>query len=578
MLGWHIQEKPLGESAKRLPFHPKNRETRTHSKLPPAYRIFVNRNLRLEKIRFFGFDLDYTLAVYKSPQFELAAFKFTIERLIGVGYPEELRSFQYKTIFPVRGLWFDYLYGNLLKVDGFGNILVGIHGFHFMKPSEIEDMYPNKFIHLSPNRIYVLNTLFNLPETYLVAALIDFFDNNKNYKRSDDHTGVKSGEVFMTYQSIFQDTREAVNWVHHYGDLKKTVLNDLNHYVCKDPRIKQLLIQIRESGKQSFLLTNSDYSYTSSMMTYLVGHDWTSYFDITVVDAGKPKWFAEGTVFREVDVRNGALEIGVHTGPLRHEKVYSGGSCDAFRRLLKLRGKDVLYIGDHIFGDVLKSKKTRGWRTMLVIPELNQELSVWIERRPLFVQLEKLDAQLAKMYKDIESHTRHRAAIANILESIRKLTHEMDSEYGMLGSLFRSGSRTTFFASQVQRYADIYTANCCNLTNYPLFYFFRAPMTLMPHESTVDQIKDDELSKNAVSRCCIAQHHNYNVKDGPAFCHLEDDEDSNKSDKGSNSSSSFVQQQEGICNEGQMITKPSSNSDIVTISMGHVDQNIPNPD
>lgn len=30
------------------------------------------------------------------------------------------------------------------------------------------------------------------------------------------------------------------------------------------------------------------------------------------------------------------------------------------------------------------------------------------------------------------------------------LTHEMDNEYGMLGSLFRSGSRTTFFASQVR--------------------------------------------------------------------------------------------------------------------------------
>lgn len=32
------------------------------------------------------------------------------------------------------------------------------------------------------------------------------------------------------------------------------------------------------------------------------------------------------------------------------------GSCDAFRRLVRARGKDVLYIGDHIFGDVLRSK------------------------------------------------------------------------------------------------------------------------------------------------------------------------------------------------------------------------------
>ena len=26
------------------------------------FRVFVNRNLRMEKIAFFGFDMDYTLA------------------------------------------------------------------------------------------------------------------------------------------------------------------------------------------------------------------------------------------------------------------------------------------------------------------------------------------------------------------------------------------------------------------------------------------------------------------------------------------------------------------------------------
>lgn len=34
------------------------------------YRIFVNRSLHLENIKFYGFDMDYTLAEYKSPQYE----------------------------------------------------------------------------------------------------------------------------------------------------------------------------------------------------------------------------------------------------------------------------------------------------------------------------------------------------------------------------------------------------------------------------------------------------------------------------------------------------------------------------
>ena len=36
----------------------------------------------------------------------------------------------------------------------------------------------------------------------------------------------------------------------------------------------------------------------------------------------------------------------------------------------------VLYVGDHIYGDILRSKKTLGWRTMLVVPELATELGI----------------------------------------------------------------------------------------------------------------------------------------------------------------------------------------------------------
>ena len=53
--------------------------------------------------------------------------------------------------------------------------------FHFR--SEIAQKYPNKFIHLDHSRIYVLNTLFNLPETYLLACLIDYFGNSPQYER-----------------------------------------------------------------------------------------------------------------------------------------------------------------------------------------------------------------------------------------------------------------------------------------------------------------------------------------------------------------------------------------------------------
>lgn len=541
-------------------------------KREPAKRVFVNRNLRFEKIQFFGFDMDYTLAVYKSPQMESMSFRLIVDRMISIGYPEEFASFEYNPIFPVRGLWFDYIYGNLLKVDGFGNILVAVHGFYFLTPAEIEDLYPNKFLHLSDKRIYVLNTLFNLPETYLVACVIDFFDKNPAYQKTSDKTGVKSGEVVMSYKSIFQDIRSAVDWVHFDSDMKKIILENLDTYVEKDPRVAQLLTQLRECGRKTFLLTNSDYVYTNGVMTYLLGPDWTSYFDIAVVDARKPLFFAEGTVFREVNTETGALKIGIHTGPLRKGAVYSGGSCDAFRRLVKARGKDVLYIGDHIFGDVLRSKKTRGWRTFLVVPELERELIVWTDRRPLFEKLKELDSLMADIYRNLDGTTRDKPKINDVLDSIRSVTYEMDQEYGVIGSLFRSGSRTTFFASQVERYADLYASSCYNLVYYPCFYFFRAPMTLMPHESTVDHSATIRPRAELQHQTSVGQQvrgWNAKMSKSTTFCfEEEDDNDSGNSDNERKNSSrletgslevapDYVAENDALNNTDVLVPNPS---------------------
>ena len=62
-------------------------------------------------------------------------------------------------------------------------------------------------------------------------------------------------------------------------------------------------------------------------------------------------------------------------------------------KMIGAKGKDVLYFGDHIFGDVLKSKKLRGWKTYLVVPELTRELHVWTDGHKMFDELQDLDVQ-----------------------------------------------------------------------------------------------------------------------------------------------------------------------------------------
>lgn len=103
-------------------------------------------------------------------------------------------------------------------------------------------------------------------------------------------------------------------------------------------------------------------------------------------------------------------------------------------------------------------------------------------------------------YRNLDSSAKEKPDITKIRASIRDVTHKMDMAYGMMGSLFRSGSRQTFFSSQVVRYADLYAATFLNLVYYPFSYMFRAPAMLLPHESTVAHEQRFKVGEPSISR------------------------------------------------------------------------------
>ncbi|KAL3114776.1 hypothetical protein niasHT_014590 [Heterodera trifolii] len=462
---------------------------------PTTANIYVNKKVHLEEVELFGFDMDYTLAEYSSPTMERLTFELCIEYLIAHNcYPREIAQFDYDPMFSICGLWVHFKYGNLLKVDESGTIFHAFHGRRLLKCKEIDGYYPNKFVQLS-SEIYVLNTLFNLPEANLFARLVDFFD--KFGQQTPDRTGVRYGDVTLSYDAIFQDIRNAMDHVHNFsvGELKKKILDRIDEFVKKDKRIDELFIWLRNTGRKTFLLTNSDYGYTKGIMTFLLGTKWRAFFDMVIVDARKPLWFGKGTGLREVDTDTGALKMGTPADPLKEKgAVYSGGSCEVLRRFT---GK-VLYIGDHTYSDVLSLKKHKGWHTFLVVPELSRELGVWADKRGLFERLQQLESELKKLYSQAERPTE--AVTGPLFKRIQEVTQSMEEKYGVFGSLFTSGARTTYFGSQVKKYADLYADSCFNLVNYPAhYYFFSASMALMPHESTVDHgaaIPDNGSRKN----------------------------------------------------------------------------------
>jgi len=73
-------------------------------KPPLPRRVFVNRNLRLDKIRFLGFDLDWTLADYDRSALDPLTFELALNYLVdALGYPPAVRQVQFRPGFPRRG-------------------------------------------------------------------------------------------------------------------------------------------------------------------------------------------------------------------------------------------------------------------------------------------------------------------------------------------------------------------------------------------------------------------------------------------------------------------------------------------
>src|SRR3954463_7098862 len=89
--------------------------------IPRRSRVYVNRNLRLHKIETFGFNMDYTLAIYTQARIEELSMRATLDKLCAnKGYPEEIRHLTYDAALAIRGLVVDRMNGNIFKPDRYG--------------------------------------------------------------------------------------------------------------------------------------------------------------------------------------------------------------------------------------------------------------------------------------------------------------------------------------------------------------------------------------------------------------------------------------------------------------------------
>jgi len=78
---------------------------------------------------------------------------------------------------------------------------------------------------------------------------------------------------------------------------------------------------------------------------------------------------------------------------LAQGKVFQGGNYNHLHHLLGkdfIAGPQLMYVGDHMFSDVIRGKRTLGWRTMLVVPELAHEVDMWLALSAKHKRIEEL--------------------------------------------------------------------------------------------------------------------------------------------------------------------------------------------
>lgn len=473
---------------------------------PPERGLFCNRTLNMRAIKAIGYDMDYTLIHYRVEAWERRAYEHIRDRLVAQGWPVGHLTFD--PLLAIRGLIIDTEKGNLLKANRFGFVKKACHGTKPMSYEVQRETYERTIVDLAEPRWVFLNTLFSLSEACIYAQLVDLLD-----------AGQLPSVGPMGYGDLYGHVRRSLDATHMEGQLKAEIVADPERYVLQDPETTLALLDQRNAGKKLLLITNSEWAYTVPMMTaafdpHLPGNmTWRDLFDVVIVSARKPEFFTTRSPLFEVVTDPGQEGLlRPHHGPLKMGVPYFGGSAAELERSLGMSGDEILYVGDHMFGDVHVSKSVLRWRTALILRELEDEVRAIASFRATEAKLaekmarkEELEAEQCQLRLELQrrrldygprSEVPEEEVQARLVE-LRAQLEALDAEIGPMarsagelsnphwGLLTRAGNDKSHLARQMERYADIYTSRVSNFLFATPYVYLRSPRGSLPHDPTL---------------------------------------------------------------------------------------------
>jgi HAD superfamily 5'-nucleotidase-like hydrolase len=456
----------------------------------PQGKVFVNRTLNLKRIKYIGLDMDHTLIRYNTENFERLSHTTIMNKLVlRKNYPEQIKKLQFDFNFALRGLVVDRKKGNLLKLNRYTAIRNSFHGLKPLDFKTHQKVYKSTYIDLSKSDYIAIDTSFSYSLAHAYSQLVELKDSDLSLKLPD-------------YGQMADDVIDALDEAHRDGSLKSEVRRNLPHYIVKDENVVRGLEKFRKHGKKIFVLTNSDFEYTKLLLDYAINpflkenQTWLDLFEVVITFAQKPKFFYENGKFLKVNSETGTMtNIDEKLTP----GVYQGGNAAKFTEDFDLDGDDILYIGDHIYGDILRLKKDCNWRTAMIIEELENELKQNSEAEPVIQEIDTLmrkkepfeDELTELMTKKIEKQSlvderrisQLQDMITEIDTQISQLIKKQQSLYNPnWGQLMRAGNEESYFAYQMERYACVYMNQISDLFDLSPRTYFRAPRRPLSHE------------------------------------------------------------------------------------------------
>jgi hypothetical protein len=242
---------------------------------------------------------------------------------------------------------------------------------------------------------------------------------------------------------------------------------------------------------------------------------WRDYFDLIIVGSKKPLFFAEGTELFKLDTDGNKIKDENFK-----TKIFQGGNLEHLETFTGLKGENILYVGDHIYGDILKVKKTSLWRTCLIVEDLEKEIKTNEENKDMFKSLMRYDQKInildsvlnyqkmmaKSLQKSLSMENITRSSLEkkvlteliekaeNNISNIKRLLIENTREYHILnntlskrynkywGMTFKEDREKTKFSDQLESFACLYTSRVTNFLFYSPKQYFRSPMEVMAHE------------------------------------------------------------------------------------------------